>query len=156
MNRIAFKYMDIIEQYLKTIPVDVEKIANALGINVIKETLPEKVSGILEKNKANNTFTIRVEEREKYERQRFIIAHEIAHFMLHQHLIDDKIIDNRLLMSATVEEEAEKEASNLAGEILMPYDTLLPKMREGFAFKKLAEEFQVTEISLAQRIDMPA
>ena len=61
-------------------PIDVERIANILHIPIRFEVLPETISGFLHRNDASATIV--VNKKHPKQRQRFTIAHEIAHFVL--------------------------------------------------------------------------
>jgi Zn-dependent peptidase ImmA (M78 family) len=62
-------------------PVDVERIAQRMGIEVVPETDPD-VSGRIDVSRELLTATIRVRRDHVLWRQRFTIAHEIGHLLL--------------------------------------------------------------------------
>jgi Zn-dependent peptidase ImmA (M78 family) len=75
-------------------PVNVEQIAKHLGLKVVRVDLGDDISGLLI-SKGDST-TIAVQESDPPKRQRFTIAHEIAHFHLRHSL-------NRASMSTSTE-----------------------------------------------------
>ncbi|MCV5491602.1 ImmA/IrrE family metallo-endopeptidase, partial [Escherichia coli] len=52
-------------------------------------------------------------------RRRYTLAHEIAHFLLHRHLLRDGITDDVLYRSSQ-SSQIEAEANRLAADIIMP------------------------------------
>ena len=99
-------------------------------------------------------------------RQRFTIAHEVAHLILHRRLIADHVhVDKRfpILMrdsnSATGTQRMEMEANSFAAELLMPSFLLLPMLKKnGFdiddekPLEKLSRKFRVSKQALDYRI----
>lgn len=92
--------------------IDLEKIANILGLNIIPKDLDDDISGYLEKN---NIF---INKNHKENRKRFTIAHEIGHF-LYKHQDNIKF---RQAISTYTEEELieEKLANNFSANLIMP------------------------------------
>lgn len=145
-------------------PVPVEKIAKALGAQVHHSPLDETLSGVIYIK--GNTPIIGVNSRHHPNRQRFTIAHETAHLVLHRHLITNQVhIDRKfpVLMrdgdSAAGTENMEIEANQFAAELLMP-SFLLAQMlkKQGFdidddePLKRLARKFRVSRQALEFRI----
>ena len=54
-------------------------------------------------------------------RRRFTIAHEIGHYVLHEHLIGDGIVEDALLRAEGLSNFVETEANKFAADILMPW-----------------------------------
>ena len=82
--------------------------------------------------KAAIATLLNVNRFETKERQRYTIAHELAHFLLHRDLIDsleDGLTDNILYRSGAPE-HIEFEANRLAADILMPSDTVRQRLVE--------------------------
>ena len=91
---------------------------------------------------------------EARERQRFTIAHELAHFLLHKSLIDSSIygITDSILYRSDAPENTEREANRLAAEIVMPTSQIAEMLQKDFNKKatektveSLAKRFQVLE-----------
>jgi Zn-dependent peptidase ImmA (M78 family) len=111
--------------------------------------------------KENDHYTIRVNRHEARERQRFTIAHEIAHFLLHKSIIDsspDGIKDNVLYRSGEPE-RIEYEANRLAADIVMPMTLVETVLREEFGgvvteatIESLAARFQVSKAAMEIRL----
>src|ERR1019366_8350078 len=79
-------------------PVDLREIARELGVKIWEsKSLPEDIAGKLttDPQKAGTSgFAIIVRRGDRLTRKRFTIAHEIAHFLVHSHLLaDGEIVD---------------------------------------------------------------
>jgi Zn-dependent peptidase ImmA (M78 family) len=121
---------NILAQYnLYSIPIDVSTLANKLGIRVFEEALPEDISGILD---LRNMPIIMINKDHVLNRQRFSIAHEIGHFLLHRptgiHV--DKRTYYRNSKSAEGLDEIEIEANRFAAELLMPTDLVIREIEK--------------------------
>lgn len=93
--------------------VDVVKLANILGFNVYQAYFSDDVSGkVVKEEKA-----IYINRLDKPERQRFSIAHEIAHILLHHKGEIGNFIDYR---NKGIYNQQEFEADNFAAALLMP------------------------------------
>src|SRR4051794_10316854 len=66
-------------------PVDIEKIAKSLRIQIIRQSAEDDLAGFLLRDSDKNTALIGVNENHQPNRQRFTIAHEIGHFCLHNY-----------------------------------------------------------------------
>jgi Zn-dependent peptidase ImmA (M78 family) len=106
-------------------------------------------------------YLIRVNRHEARERQRFTIAHELAHFLLHKSVIDsspDGIKDNVLYRSGEPE-RIEYEANRLAADIVMPMALVQKVLQEEFdgvvteaTIESLAARFQVSKAAMEIRL----
>jgi Zn-dependent peptidase ImmA (M78 family) len=110
---------------VQNVPVLVDKIAKAVGAQVVFSPLDEELSGMVVVNE--NRTLIGVNSLHHPNRQRFTIAHEIGHLELHRKFITDRIhVDRKfpVLMrdpnSATGTDRLEIEANRFAAELLMP------------------------------------
>ena len=66
-----------------TVPVDPEKIAEQLDLEVVLTPLESKVGGfVLKKN--GEAVKIYVNSNDSWERRKFTLAHEIGHYWLHR------------------------------------------------------------------------
>jgi Zn-dependent peptidase ImmA (M78 family) len=128
MTRSKIKqYTDSLIDQFETIelPIDVEMIAALVGIEIKKNNFGTTMSGFaLQKNGARY---IGVNKGEVIERQRFTIAHELGHLMLHHHdhLNYDPGKSVMLLRDKHSSEGTdlkEIEANKFAAELLMPED----------------------------------
>ena len=136
------------------LPIPVELIAQKVGLQVEKATLGDDVSGLLVIE--NGKGTIGYNASHPPVRQRFSVAHEIGHFILHQkqgQLFIDKTykVYLRDQLSSSGENIQEVQANQFAAALLMPEELVRQEVAEiGFdlgdetAFDILAEKFQVS------------
>lgn len=110
----------VISKHQNSESVRVGEIAKELGLTVILATLPTLVSGEIrpDPNKQGK-FIIKINMHEPKVKQRFTVAHEIAHYLLHSQLINDTI-EESVLYRSKLSNSIEAEANRLAADILMP------------------------------------
>lgn len=136
--------IEIVGQYMRHAPVDVEKLAHALGMVVRRELRHDDQSGRIECEANGGPCIITVNATHPESRQRFTIAHEIAHFILHRDAIGDGIVDDGMYRSGKPE-KLERQANQYAAEILMPWKLVIDKYRAGKTTPaELAREFKVS------------
>jgi Zn-dependent peptidase ImmA (M78 family) len=147
---------EIISNHQTEAPVKVGAIARDLGLTVLISDLPLNISGILSRNKPNeNIWTVRVNRHEHKNRQRYTIAHEISHFILHRDAISDKVTDDKFYRSG-LSEKREFEANALAAEILMPWHLIRRLMSQyGSSVADLAQALEVSEAAMHIRLGLP-
>jgi Zn-dependent peptidase ImmA (M78 family) len=149
---------------IQTIPVPVTKVAKSLGAIVQASPLDDELSGLIFIK--NDTPIIGVNSQHHINRQRFTIAHEIGHLILHRHFISNNIHVDRIFpalmrdsRSATGTDLIEREANQFAAGLLMPEG----KLAEFFAEKqfdidddepieKIAKQFQVSKQAMVYRM----
>lgn len=102
------------------INVDVVKLANMLGYAVFQANLSDNIAGQVIKNKQISAIYINANDAPS--RQRFSIAHEIAHILLHHNPQEETFTDYR--NNGTYSQQ-EFEADNFAAALLMPKDRSL-------------------------------
>ena len=145
-------------------PVDVEKIAHALNMDVRKEWVKGDISGFLFRNREEQKAIIGVNKRHHKNRQRFTIAHEIGHFLLHtgdkvhvDHGFEVRLRDDESSKGTDIDE---KEANLFAAELLMPrafvekdlVETGAVDLSDEGVIKKLAEKYAVSPHAFAFRL----
>lgn len=150
----------VILPLLDDVPVKIATIARALGLEVKSATLKPRISGSIQPSADSPSgFRIRVNRHESPTRQRFTIAHEIAHYLLHRDYIGDGIEDS-ILYRSTLSDPREAEANRLAAQLLMPEASVLKALRRhgGRANPNvaaiMAEEFNVSEAAMGIRIGL--
>jgi Zn-dependent peptidase ImmA (M78 family) len=156
---------DILRQLgMLSVPVDVELVAHRLNLRTEAAILGENVSGLLVVEKQHGV--IGYNETQAFVRQRFTIAHEIGHFVLH--LRDDPsalfidthyIVYRRDAQSSTGEDRREREANRFAAALLMPAALLYSEIqKQPFDFgddemlATLAGKFQVSTQAMSIRL----
>lgn len=150
----------ILQKYLSTYPVKLGALARELGVGGIRvSSMRTGISGQI--TKENGEYFIRVNRNEARERQRFTIAHELAHFLLHKDVIEsspDGITDNVLYRSGAPE-QIEYEANRLAADLIMPMELVAKKLHDDFGgvvtettIESLAASFQVSKAAMEIRL----
>lgn len=135
--------------------VDIEKLINAFGVEVKKEDLGQYISGKIIKK--DGAYIIYANSFHPVTRQRFTMAHEFAHFLLHKDFIGDGIEDDALYRSKKFPSKFEREANKLAAEILMPWQLIEKAQNEGIKIIALiAAKLKVSKHALAIRFGLPA
>lgn len=114
--------------------VNLNKVANLLNVQILYEDFEDNISGLLVVK--NGKHAIGVNKRHHSNRQRFTIAHEIGHLVLHHNdpkkndiYIDKKWTYFRATEKGQRVDEQEKEANQFAAELLMP-DRLVKQLIE--------------------------
>ncbi|MFN7599017.1 MAG: ImmA/IrrE family metallo-endopeptidase [Cereibacter sp.] len=109
-----------IDGFLAEHPVKLGAIADRLGVKVLLSTLPRGTSGQI--GKENGNFVIRINRHEAKHRQRFTLAHELAHYLLHRERIeaDGEWSENVLLRAPNQPIQIEYEANRLASDLVIP------------------------------------
>jgi len=125
--RIRREVLDILERAGVTEPpVPVEQIARLLGARVMLSDFNNEISGILVRNEDQSVIGVAKEQSKT--RQRFTIAHEIGHLVLHEgesvHIDREFRVKLRSRQSSMAVDVDEIEANAFAAALLMP-ETLL-------------------------------
>jgi len=108
---------EIILKHQSSFPIKVGAIAKDLGLDVKSSTLKAGISG--EIKEVEGTVFIKISRHDSKERQRFTLAHEIAHFLLHKDKLSEGIEDT-VLFRSNLSDKLEVEANKLAADIVMP------------------------------------
>lgn len=126
-------------------PIDVFALARELGVDVVAAPMRDDISGKIECDRGG-PCRITVNAMHHPRRQRFTVAHEIAHYVLHRDLIGDGIEDNGKYRSKQQSDSVERQANRYAAEILMPWRLVAEKFQSGLQTPAaLAREFAVSE-----------
>lgn len=173
--RVRRKYIQnlvkelLINNKISSAPVDINRIAKSLRIQIIKQSAEDDLSGFLLRDFDKKTALIGVNEKHSLNRQRFTIAHEIGHFCLHNYEgvhFDGKntglqvhLRNSRSSEGTSIEE---REANLFAAELLMPKTVLekdLSTIKEIYlldeedqTIKTLADKYQVSVRALTYRL----
>jgi Zn-dependent peptidase ImmA (M78 family) len=141
-------------------PVRLESIAKRLGITIKFEPFEEDISGVLYRDQ--NATIIGVNSFQHPNRQRFTIAHEIGHFVLHE---IDVHVDKGYRMvlrdgtSSQAIDALEIDANRFAAELLMPENMVRKDVRELLhdiedeaGLQTLAHRYKVSSQAMAFRV----
>ncbi len=147
---------DKIAPILSEKPVPLGKLARSLGLTVKVAPMERGTSGLIAKV-GNASYEIKLNKFETRNRQRYTLAHEIAHYLLHREIIDnsDGIKDNILLRSG-LPQEIEYQANRLAADLIMPDDYVESDAKRIIkngaitdeAISKLANEWGVSKAAM--------
>lgn len=147
---------------ISTVPVPVEKIAKGLGAIVQYAPLDEELSGMAYVK--DGKPIIGVNALHHPNRQRFTIAHEIAHLVLHRDYITEQVhVDksftmNRDSVSATGTDALEIEANAFAAQLLMPENLVRNALAAELelddepAISAVAKRFKVSAAAIQNRL----
>jgi hypothetical protein len=151
-NRLDPAVRSLIETFQDAAPVRLPDLARSLGVPVKASTLGPGISGEI-RPADEGGFVIRVNRHDPPKRQRFTVAHELAHFLLHRDEIGTGIEDD-VLYRSNLSDRREQQANRLAADILMP-GGLLAEARDAAEEKGvgdivlyLADLFAVSEAAM--------
>jgi predicted transcriptional regulator len=143
--------IEIVGRFLRSAPVDLNGMARALAVPVAYRPLPNDISGKIER--AGLGYQITVNSLHSETRQRFTLAHELAHYVLHRDLIGDGIVDDALYRSA-LRSDLETQANRFAADILMPASLVRQGYRGGMRdLASLTQRFGVSEEAMRIRLN---
>lgn len=149
-----------ISAFQEDAPVSLSKVAAALGLRIFSTVLPSGISGeIRPRRQQRGQFDIRVNRNDSVRRQRFTVAHEIGHFLLHADEIGDGITDD-VLYRSTLSDRREAQANRIAADILMPEHLIDEWIDRAHVLKVddvvgfLADRFQVSEAAMKIRLGL--
>lgn len=164
--RPNFNYLEekaealLVNNNLFTAGFDVKKLAKLLKINLKEENLSDDVSGFFVMTDTDSNITYN--KRNGKVRQRFTIAHEIGHYILHskeQPIFIDKTpsVMFRNNSSSTGEDFKEREANAFAASLLMPKKLIEQEILHSpndvdQAIEHLANKFKVSQQAMSFRL----
>ena len=149
----------ILNSARNSLPVPVESLPALLGIKLRKAFLSDGISGMLEK--AGDSFLLTLNTVDPKTRQRFTLAHELGHYMLHRHLVGDGLDDDRAYRSTDVGKyhntlvgpKEETEANRFAANLLMPRLAIDREWaKSGTSVPQMATLFEVSEQAMTIRV----
>lgn len=150
---------DVLMEARQCAPVTVHLIAEKLGIKLKIAFLAKGISGMLEK--IGDSFLITLNETDSFTRQRFTLAHELGHYMLHRDLVGSGVDDDCAYRSTQIGKyhntligsAEETEANKFAANLLMPKDLVNSEWEKtGTTVQSLAKLFQVSEHAMSIRL----
>jgi len=164
-STIQKRVKDLLEEHgVSTAPVPVERIAKALDAQLRFSPLDDELSGMVYVK--DGTPIIGVNALHHPNRQRFTLAHEVGHLVLHRAEITRQIhVDKGFPMlmrdaaSGAGIDEMEIEANFFAAELLMP-ERFLARSLQGQSFdiddegavSTLAKEYKVSTAAMRFRL----
>jgi len=156
---LAQSVRDGIDAYLSEHPVKLGAIAKQLGVKVLLSTLPRGTSGQI--GQEDGEFVIRINRHEAKHRQRFTLAHELAHFLLHRdQIVADGGWSENVLLRSGQPAEIEYEANRLASDLVIPSAELAAATTEysgpmtSEVIEDLARRFAVSTAAMEIKLQM--
>ncbi|TGK79250.1 ImmA/IrrE family metallo-endopeptidase [Leptospira bourretii] len=132
-------------------PFDIEALAYKLGIQILREDGEDDFSGCIEK-RFDDRYYISVNKYHNIRRQRFTIAHELGHYILHRNKLNEIGRETILMREPTALSKIEREANDFASELLIPKETLDAQMQSGMIkIEDLADFFNVSVPAMKYR-----
>jgi Zn-dependent peptidase ImmA (M78 family) len=126
-ERAAIALLERLE--VRDAPVPIDEIAAELDVDVRPEPLHGGLSGMLYRSREGRVV-LGVNSMHAPVRQRFTIAHELGHFLLHRDTLHVDGLVRRDEMSSLAADAKEIEANAFAAELLMPRDLVLGRVVE--------------------------
>lgn len=150
---------EILNETRNSVPVPIMSLPAQLGVKLNKAFLSQGISGMLEKQ--GSSFLVTVNATDPDTRQRFTLAHELGHYMLHRHLVGDGLDDDRAYRSTDVGKyhntligpKEETEANKFAANLLMPRAAIDREWEKPDAtISHMANLFGVSEHAMSIRL----
>lgn len=156
--------IDLLKSHnIRSSPVPVDKIAKAMGVQLKFSPLDDELSGMVFIK--DGTPIIGVNSLHHPNRQRFTIAHELGHLVMHRNILENEVhVDKqfKILMrdgvASSGTDTIEIEANKFAAELLLPsflLDELLTRefdIDDEGPLEALAKKFKVSKQMLEYRI----
>ncbi len=145
-----------------TLPIPIESIVAKNKVRLLPFDLGENISGVLVIE--NGEATIGYNKNEHRVRNRFTIAHELGHFILHKDkdlFVDKgfKVMFRGVSSGDKYNKQDEIEANEFAANLLMPENLLrseIAKLDLDFtdeeSIKQLAKKFDVSTVAMSFRM----
>lgn len=142
-------------QNKKKVAIPLEAIAACCKISIEPHAFSEDISGVFYKK--DGKLYLGVNKNHPKTRQRFTIAHEIGHHILHAddilHYDDVDDIARVYFRTDKIQSSQETEANFFAAELLMPAELIEGCVDNGIEYvHKLAEYFEVSEEAMRYRL----
>lgn len=147
-----FAFDILVDNDMLKVPVDLIALANNNNIKVYKKELPQGISGAIRYSDELDTFQILISEDEPYNRKRFTLAHELAHYFLEK----DKLQLEKNIHFDTkyrrISDKEEIDVDYLAGALLMNKTIIKELYDINPSVKILAKLFRVSESAMFVRL----
>lgn len=158
----------LLKKYQESVPVNVEGFIRTVGAELKKDAeLPKGISGQVVRN-PEGRYVVSTAKGEHYFRQRFTMAHELGHLILHRSLLDRVGgVDDNVKYRSTTEGDIynsfidlvhERQANSFAANLLMPAEKVREKLDEFSTqgrtptLKDMYQEFQVSRSAMEWRL----
>lgn len=151
----------VLEQFgVDEAPTPVEDVARRLGAQITYDSFEGDISGMLYRD--GDTAVIGVNSRQAATRQRFTVAHECGHLVMHkgQPMFIDRFV--RVNLRSGESNKEEREANAFAAELLMPralvpieVERVIARLGQSalpIVVAELASRFRVSEEAMTYRL----
>lgn len=129
--------------------IDISLFAKEIGLNVYSANFENNnISGYIKYE--NGEKNIYVNNSQAITRQRFTVAHEIAHYILHEDILNQE--GGTPLFRGGSASPAERQANRLAAALLMPRNKVKELYIKNKDIGKMAQLFWVSYDAMANRI----
>jgi Zn-dependent peptidase ImmA (M78 family) len=160
-ERAIQKAHEVLAKYsITTPPVPIKEIVKKEGLNLMSYDLGDNVSGILVIQ--NNIGTIGFSPKNSRVRQRFTIAHELGHYLLHKQSKSEVFVDKDFIVKYRSEKvytptelRHEQEANTFAAELLMPKSLLKAELAKN-DYQNLSETEFISAMAKVFDVSIPA
>ena len=159
-RRAQWAAREVLDRFGTDVPVDAATIAVAHGIEVRFQELEDEVSGMLLVR--DDCTVIGINAHHHPNRQRFSIAHELGHFLLHreeERFFIDAAVFFRSEGATPATWKQEREANAFAAELLLPRDAVTAAVRstpfdphDEAAVRRMADRVGVSAQALTIRL----
>lgn len=110
---------EIAASFLDKVPVNLDDMAAALGATVSYDPfMSSSISGHIKRGESG--YEIAVNAQDSSVRQRFTLAHEIAHLLLHRDKLDGGLLEDDRMYRSSLSTPEERAANIWAARLLMP------------------------------------
>lgn len=151
IESLATLQAEMANRSIGSAPCRVDDVAQMLGIKVVHEQMDDEVSGFLEKR--GDIWVAGVNSYHHPVRQRFTIAHEIAHYVLHRRK-QSEFRDYTFARRNDDRSDMEREADQFAAQLLMPEGEVRAAVDKGLRnLNDLARHFDVSTLAMRYRLD---
>lgn len=148
---VSFALEDVLRlgerQGVTLFPLDIKSLIRMFNISLEFMILDNEISGYLEKG--GDGWLIVINRLHHPRRQRFTMAHELGHYILHRKQ-QNKFVDEKLFRGVS-QNSMETEANRFAAEILMPEPSFREKAGSGMGPEALSEAFEVSSQAVKVR-----
>ncbi len=140
-------------------PVPIVQIAKSMGFKIYQQPMETRLSGFIAvdeelKGLFHNDKIISVNINDEIGHQRFVIAHELAHYLFDYCPESKEYYDT--YVKDTHETDSEKIANRFAAELLMPKSSFIEQFRNckssSNVIDELKKKFQVQDKAIIKRL----
>lgn len=128
-----------------TFPVNPVRVANRLGIQVLKDNSRENIDGRYDADK--NVIYLNTEQ--SLLRRRFTVCHELGHALMGH---GSSPRDNSKTYTRSDYDPKEVEANTFAAALLMPPQAVRTCVARGYSFGQMCNYFGVSSMAMAIRL----